>query len=440
MFTFNVFSSKRRKGPRMKPPYRRTDPSLFRITVFALVVSTLSLATAANSGTASAEDLPLVRIDDFQYQGAFRLPAQKYGKSDLNFSQGPIAFNPDRQSLFIVGHAHHQAIAEFVIPELVDSTVLTELNMAGDPVQPFASVLNRASGGNPEGNNRIGGMLYVPGPDGPELLVNAYEYYDAPGDNTVSMLVMRDANKLAECQVDGYFEVQGGAGHTAGWVSPIPTEWQSALGGEFLTGSSSGIPIISRTSVGPSAFAFNPLGIVGKKAVPTPIATTKLLDFSLAHPLHEDLSNESRENDLWNHLSRAVYGIIVPGTHTYATFGHSGGNESGVGYKIVQDNGRRTGGYSSYAVKDNYHYYWLWDVNDFVKVQAGEIKPHEVRPYEYGIFKTPFAGESTRLGGGAFDASTGRIYLTAQKADRKQGRYANPPVVMAYGVVMQPAS
>jgi hypothetical protein len=366
------------------------------------------------------------------------LPARKYGASDLNFSEGPIAFNPDRQSLFIVGHAHQQAIAEFAIPELVDSKVLAELNMAGDPVQPFAAILDRASGGNPEGNNRIGGMLYVPGPDGPELLVNAYEYYDAPGDNTLSMLVVRDANDLAASAVDGYFLVEGRPGHTAGWMSPVPAPWRSVLGGDFLTGNSSGIPIISRTSVGPSAFVFNPLDIVGKKSVSTPVSTITLLDFSLAHPLHDDLSNQSRQNDLWNHLSRAVYGVLVPGTRTYATFGHSGGNQSGVGYKIVQDNGRRTGGYSSFAVKDNYHYCWLWDVNDLARVRAGEMKPYDVRPYEYGIFRTPFEGSSHRLGGGAFDASTGRIYLTAQGADRKQGRYANPPVVIAYKARVPP--
>lgn len=404
------------------------------VFVLLLVVSATGMATAADRGAARPQELPLLKIQDFEYVGAFRLPSRRYGESDLNFSQGPIAFNPDRQSLFIVGHAHQQAIAEFTIPELVESTVLAELNMAGDPVQPFAAILNRASGGNPEGNNRIGGMLYVSGPDGTELPVNAYEYYDAPGDNTVSMLVVRDANGLAESDVDGYFEVQGRPGHTAGWISPVPEPWQSALGGDFVTGNSSGIPIISRTSVGPSAFVFDPLDIVGKKSVSTPISTTRLLDFSLAHRLHDDLSNESRENDLWNHLSRAVYGVIVPGTRTYATFGHSGGNESGVGYKIVQDNGRRTGGYSSFAVKDNYHYFWLWDVNDLIRVRAGEIQAHDVRPYQHGIFRTPFEGSSQRLGGGAFDASTGRIYLTAQTADREQGRYANPPVVMAYKV------
>jgi hypothetical protein len=55
-----------------------------------------------------------------------------------------------------------------------------------------------------------------------------------------------------------------------------------------------------------------------------------------------------------------------------------------------------------------------------------------VRPYEYGIFKTPLEGSTHRLGGGTFDPATGRIYLTAQRADCNQGRYANPPVVMAY--------
>ncbi|MHC4401922.1 MAG: hypothetical protein ACYTG0_19805, partial [Planctomycetota bacterium] len=58
---------------------------------------------------------------------------------------------------------------------------------------------------------------------------------------------------------------------------------------------------------------------------------------------------------------------------------------------------------------------------------------------EHGIFRTPFEGSTHRLGGGAFDPSTGRIYLTAQKADRQQGRYANPPVVMAYQAAVPPA-
>ena len=89
-------------------------------------------------------------------------------------------------------------------------------------------------------------------------------------------------------------------------------------------------------------------------------------------------------------------------------------------------------------MKDNYPYYWLWDVHDFVRVKRGEREPHDVRPYQYGIFKTPFNSLAHMLGGGTFDAATGRIYLTVQGADRTQGRYSNPPVVVAYKATVPP--
>lgn len=405
-----------------------------RLGLAGLVLLALAtgLAVAADPDPGQPRELPLLRIKDLKYVGAFRLPAKTYGSSSLNYAQGPIALGAEGKSLFIVGHAHHQAIAEFTIPELVAGEDLSKLKIAGDPIQPFAKVLDRPAGGNPQGNNRIGGMLCLAGPDGPELLVNTYEYYDAPGDNTQSMLVVRNAGNLARSKVDGYYQVQGGPGHTAGWMSPVCPPWRKVLGGAFLTGASSGIPIISRTSVGPSAFLFDPMDVVGKSAVSDPIATTALLDFSLSCPLHEDLSNKSRKNDLWNHLSRAVYGLIVPGTRTYATFGSTGGNASGVGYKIVQDTGRKSGGYSSLVAADNYHYYWLWDLNDLAAVRSGRGKPHELRPYEHGRFRTSFEGPSHKLGGGSFDHATGLIYLTALGADNQQGRYSTPPVILAY--------
>jgi hypothetical protein len=423
----------------MKDLSRNTNRTAIGTAVRVSALFMLGIAISGASAALPPDELPRLSITNLQYVGAFRLPAGKYGESDLNYGQGPIAFNPDRQSLFIVGHSHHQAIAEFAIPELVKSSEPKELKMADAPLQPFSKVLERPSGGHRQNNNRIGGMLHLAGPHGAELLVNAYEYYDAPGNNTYSMFVIRDADDLAKSKVDGYFKVQGGPGHTAGWMSPIPAEWQPVLGGGFLTGHASGIPIISRASVGPSAFVFNPMDIVGKKTVPDPVSTIKLLDFSLRHALHRDLSNNSRTNNLWNHLSRAVYGIIIPGTRTYATFGFSGGNESGVGYKNVRDDGSRSGGYSTYAVKDNYQYYWLWDVNDLVRVKNGEMNCYDVRPYEYGIFKTAFSNRSSKLGGGTYDAATGRIYLTAQGADKTQGRYSNPPIVMAYKAVIPPA-
>lgn len=406
--------------------------SLLRSVGRPLSAALVCVASLHGQGGDDPLSLPLLAIDELQYAGGFRLPARDFGASSLNFSQGPIEYNAEDHTLFIVGHTYQQAIAEFAVPTLVNDTVLEELAMAGDPVQVFSSVLDDVSGGNEQGLNRIGGMELVQGPDGPELLVNAFEYYDASGSNTVTTLVIRDAGDLAGSAIDGYFAFAGGAGHTSGWMSPIPAGWQSLLGGTHITGQSSGIPIISRCTVGPSAFAFDPLDIAGVPSPPTPVPTVRLLDFSLAEPLHEDLSNGEGDNDLWTHLSRAVYGLVVPGTRTYFTIGQSGGHESGVCYKCTQDEGHLCGGYCTPKASDNYQYYWLWDLRDLLAVKNGEMLSHEVRPYDYGRFSTPFQHRFNEIGGGSFDPASGLLYLSVQRADRAQGTYANPPVIVAY--------
>jgi len=277
-------------------------------------------------------------------------------------------------------------------------------------------------------------MEFVDSTSGPQLIVNAYEYYDAPGDNTQTTLVVRNSDNLADSTVSGYYSFQGGAGHTSGWISPIPNYWQNKLGGDYITGQSSGIPIIGRTSVGPSAFALTMDSMTGV-SVPNPVPTKKLLDFSLDHPLHTDLSNTSGTNDIWTHLSRVVYGFIVPGTRTYLTIGYSGGHASGVCYKCTQNNGNTCGGYCANDADDYAHYYWLWDVNDLLAVKNGTKNSYAIRPYEYGEFPTPFATDS--FGGGTFDPATGTLYLTVQGADTAQGTYSNPPVVVTFGFDMR---
>lgn len=376
-----------------------------------------------------AADLPLLRLSDILYEGAFRLPDDNYGDSSLNYSEGPIEYNSANHSIFIVGHAHHQNIAEFAIPGLSKSPNLADLPMAQAPLQNFTPVLGRASGGNPEALDRIGGMEFINTGLSGQLIINAYEYYDAPGDNSQTTLAARNSETLSSCTIDGFYSFEGGAGHTSGWISPLPAEWQTVLGGSHITGQSSGIPIISRTSVGPSAFSFN-FADLTDPSPPAIVSTAKLLDFSLAHPLHSDLSNASRTNDLWTHLSRVVFGFVVPGSRTYLTIGHSGGHNSGVCYKCTQDNGNLCGGYCAYSAEDYYHYYWLWDMNDLTAVKHGQKNSYDVRPYAYGEFPTPFA--TGEFGGGTYNQLSKLLYLTIQKADRLQGTYSNPPVIAAF--------
>jgi hypothetical protein len=375
----------------------------------------------------SQESSPLFQIADMQYQGAFRLPADEFGNSSLNHSEGPIEYNRINHSLFIVGHDHQQSIAEFSIPTLSVGD-LGQLNMASN-LQPFASHLNAVNCNNTQNINQIAGLKLIDG----RLWVNAYEYYDADGNVTNTTLVIDDPTALGSSSVRGFYDLDGGAGHTAGWISEIPTVWQNLLGGTHLTGMSSGIPIISRCSVGPSAFAFSP-GQLALDCADPQIPTTQLLDFSLTNPLNDDLDNSSGNNDIWTHLSRATYGMVVPGTRTYLTLGYSGGHHSGVCYKCTQSNGNLCGGYCAPQADDYAQYYWLWDLNDLVAVKNGQKQAYEVMPYSYGELSTPIQSPERQIGGGAFDPANGMLYLTLQKADTAQGTYANPPVVVVYQI------
>lgn len=89
----------------------------------------------------------------------------------------------------------------------------------------------------------IGGMAVI----GSEILINAFEYYDAPGNNTVSTLVFRDASNIGSCQVDGYFRYANAPpAHQSGWISPIPPEWQE----NWEATSSPDIPAAGPSSAG----------------------------------------------------------------------------------------------------------------------------------------------------------------------------------------------
>ena len=84
------------------------------------------------------EAQPLFQISEMQYVGGYRLSAAMFGNSELSYSQGPIAYNPENHSLFIVGHAHHQSIAEFPIPIPSHTTNMAEMPIVTQPIQVFS--------------------------------------------------------------------------------------------------------------------------------------------------------------------------------------------------------------------------------------------------------------------------------------------------------------
>lgn len=409
----------------------------------------------------------LLAIDDMQYIGGFRIKSGTYGDSKTGYSDAKIAYNNKSHSLFVSGHRLHGSIGEFPVPPLVNSNVLSELPVSGDPIQDFAKVLDRVNAVNTDGINRIGGMEYIDG----ELLIHTYLYYG--GETPQTTLVARDAGNLRSTVLDGFFEF-GGKAHGILWISPIPLGWQKHFGGDYLSGSSTAMPVSGRSSNGPSAFVFNSADIINTQKTFGAVETTGVLDFSLVHTMADtdagwlpfsvwggDMEyNYSGEkppgdafplvydknlvgnNNLWTNGSSAYYGLIVPGTRTYAVFGNSSMHQSGGGYKITQKSGYHCGGPCPYDPDDQYNYYWFFDVNDLVKVKNGKKQPYEVKPYSYGLFKTPFdtisdpnvGSYKVFISGGSYDAKNGIIYFSLAKADKLQHKFEPTPVIMAYKI------
>ena len=370
----------------------------------------------------------LLAIEDLQYQGAFQLSSATFGSSSTNYALGRLAYNPAKHSLFLAGHAVQKSVAEFAIPVPGLGTVVSELPKVDSPIQPFVSILGTSPNGNPESLDRVSGMLWLDG----QLIINAEQYYDAAGDNYDTSLLVRDADDLGGA-VDGYFELNGRA-KAAGYLAAIPAEWQKAFGAEYLTGWSSVNSIISRYSVGPTLWTFDPQDMIG---APTgaqgPVATTPFMNFSYGdgHFLADDalVNQQGSGSPIWNHLSSGVYGFIVPGTRTFAVFGSSGGVDSGVGYKITQDDGTVCGGYCSYVAADNYSYYWLFDVDDIL----GATNVYDPKPYAYGRWDVPFSDNNPAhvIIGATFDPVGRVLYLALSNAGRL-GTYDRPPLILSY--------
>ena len=378
----------------------------------------------------------LLSIDDISYLGAFALSPDSFGQSSANWSNGVIHVEDDR--FYITGHNHHDNIAEFNLPPLTDGNGLVDLQVANQSRQNFAPIYNASRLNNWENHDYISGLYEHNG----ALVVNSFEYYDAPADNRLTTSVIRDAANLQDSEIMGLHALEGAA-RAAGWISEIPEHWQALLGGTHISGNSSGFPIISRLSVGPSAFVFDIDSVVSKSS-PDQVNTEEVLGFTLTSPLHEDLYNESGENSIWTHISEVRYGFIVPGTATYMTIGVSGGHSSGVAYKPIQEDGFECPGFCPQASKDFQNYYWLWDVNDMVRVRRGQLSPNDLKPYRFGPLGMPSwisANDSSktynqlsRIGGASYDQNKNILYVSVLNALRDQNGDVNPPLVVGYQI------
>jgi hypothetical protein len=360
---------------------------------------------------------PRLTAPELVYRGAFLLPAQVSDRKTFAYGGTALAYNPAHHSLFAVGHDWYQLTAEVTIPRPLRSSSLRALRRSHFR-QPFTDATDGkidATGGT---NNKIGGQLVYRG----RLYGSVYVYYDASGSQVVSHWV-RPSTSLAGPRASGLYRVgKLGAGLVSGFMAEVPPSWRSLLGGPALTGNCC-IPIISRTSFGPAAFAFDPLTLGRGRRV----GDTPLVYYPAEHPTLGawDATWNPAAGILFNGAT-TIRGLVFPrGTRSVLYFGTQGTGPfcygEGTDQRSLAGTPTPDGTTWCFDPEDSskgthaYPYVpevWAYDARSLLAVRRGRREPWQVKPYATWKLRLPFG--SDRIAGAAYDPVAGLIYVSQQ--------------------------
>jgi hypothetical protein len=393
----------------------RLRPMCFGLALMGFVCSFLfhgSITTSvdhANSQTTGS--LPLLQSSNLAYQGAFRVPQGSTDQTSFFYGGTAPAYNPAHNSLFMVGHDWYQRSAEISIPTVINSTNINSLNTA-TLLQNFVDAtdgkLNDINPSDPN-SKKIGGQLVYNN----QLYVTGCAYYDASGSQTLSHFIS-GTNLSVSNDARGPYQIGSWAGIVSGYMSPIPSAWQSSFGGPALTGNCC-LSIISRTSLGPAASVFNPSDV----GVNNPVPATPVVYYDINHPT---LGSCDTSHAVYFNCTTQIKGLVFPaGTRSVLFFGSQGTGPWCYG------TGGASGGdcydpASSYKGGHAYPYkyqIWAYDANDLRAVKNGQKHPWDIKPYTVWNFNLPFERSTDRhnIGGAAYDPATQRIYVSQMCED-----------------------
>jgi hypothetical protein len=316
-----------------------------------------------------------------------------------------------------VGHPWYNRVSEITIPQIRSVASIASLDRATYVQQAGDVTQGRLTQLGP-GTVNIGGLL----PVGADLIVSGYVYYD--GNGTASLSHFRTKMDFTQTNaLVGPFQVgntPARAGWVGGYMAPIPAEWQPLLGGDSLTGQCC-IPIISRSSLGPSVTVFNAAD-VGQV---NPIPGTRVLGYAATNAT---LGQWDSTGKLFNGTT-AVGGVILPnGTRSVlfavrrglGTFCYGEGtsnNPPGIdpyGLPQCYDPSDSSKGNHAYPYESLIYAY---DVADLVAAKQGAKQIWQVVPYATWPVNVPFATTARILSGIAYDPSTQRVFIAATMAD-----------------------
>jgi hypothetical protein len=406
------------------------------LLVAAAAMTTAQPGATLTAQTANPSTQKRLEFTDLSYVGGFRLPAAPANGDSFSIGGKQLTYNPANNSLFVGSRAGR--IAEVSIPSPVQTTnpeAMTHATYLQGFFDPTEGRLGEVASG---GVNLDSLLVY-----NNRLYGTASIFYDAVNAQRVSHYSR--SLDLDEPSFSGWSSVWQAekTGFVSGSMSVIPTEWRDALGGPAATGQCC-LPIVGRTSWGPSAFAFNPSHIAGAAAAPA----MPLLYYTGEHPTL----------GIWN-ASSEVYGsttfmggmAIIAGTRTALYFGRNGLGENcyGTGTSDQSLHGLTlsTGEHFCYdptSTDKGPHAYpyryqiWAYDLNDFAAVKAGSKQPWDVTPYGVWPLELPTLEPTMRLGGVGYDAANQLLYLSQLFADKDNREYR--PVIHVLHLNAAPTS
>jgi hypothetical protein len=399
----------------------------------------IPLASASSAGTlqpvriAPVTDptkLPRLSFEQLRYVGAFRLPAGETHGDTFASGGGPLALNPQGPTLYI--GARSGRVAEITIPNPLATADIASLPVASF-VQPFSDPAEGRLKEIADDGVALSGLLVYRG----RLFGTASIYYDA--NNSQSRSHFSRPLTLAERGASAFARVgeSGRTGFVAGYLATVPPEWQTKLGGPAITGQCC-VPIVSRTSWGPAAFAWDPAELDAKGRA----SVTPLVYYDNEH---QTLGPWSGSNPVYGATVEMGGLALIAGTRTALFIGRNGIGEfcygNGTGDKSLAgtlgpDNEKLC--YDPVSSSKGQHAYpyryqiWAYDLDDWAAVKAGKKDPWEVKPYAVWPFELPTPEPRMRIAGIAYDASRQRLYISQYEADRDGYDYR--PLIHVYQV------
>jgi hypothetical protein len=360
-------------------------------------------------------NLRRLAFEDLRYEGAFRLPAAEVNGDSFSASGGPLAFNPAARTLFVGSRPGR--VAEVTVPSPVNTADVAAMPFA-EIVQPFFDPSEGQMKDVAEDANLAGLLVY-----GSRLYGTALSYYDANNTQSIShfsrslALATKSAGKMQRVGD------RGRSGYVAGYMATVPPEWQTALGGPAITGQCC-VPIISRTSWGPAAFAWDPADLDHKNKI-------DVIPLVYYDSDHRTLGEFERSSPSFGGTTMVGGVAIIPGTRTAIFVGSNGVGElcygNGTSDRSIVNTVGSDGAKFCYDPTNSdkgqhafpYRYQmWAYDLNDWAAVRAGKRDPWEVKPYAIWPFELPISEPGTRIIGVAFDAAEHRLFISQRHADR----------------------